>query len=293
MKSPKVLIQHTWDVYTKHLHIIVKIFTIPLLLTVILNLFLAYYSYSPTIHDQLTYFILWTMPFFFICLLVAHACSIFGFVDLLPRLSDKKVTSSTVYSRGLELFWPVVGVSFLISFAALAVMPLLIIPAFIMHVYLMFTLFAFLHEKKHGIEAMATSVYYVKGCWWKMILRLFVFMIVLGLLTWIVDVVAKFAIEIPFNIMYDKEGFLLIQTAQQFIGSNMLLLVQALVQVFFVSPFLFIFVYVLYQEVKTLKDEPKKKDVAPIQAWMRWFVGVGAFFLVCLIGYGISRMLLG
>lgn len=153
------------------------------------------------------------------------ACLIAVVVGLLVQISfilvvkEKNTTITT--KQYLKKSWSMIGsyvwISFLVGLAVLAGFILLIIPGIIFAIWFVFSRYIFIVEGKKGRQAMAESKRLAKGYWWAIFGRFFVIGIFAGVISYI-----------------------------PLLGS--------LVNLFFTMPFVVIYSYLLYEDLKKIKN---------------------------------------
>ena len=124
------------------------------------------------------------------------------------------------FKEALSVSWNKIAsffwISLLVGLATLGGFILLIIPGIIFSVWFIFSLFIFISEGLKGTAALKRSKQLVKGIWWPILGRVIVLGILVLLISWI-----------------------------RFFGP--------IINIFFVSPFVIVFYYMLYEDVKRVK----------------------------------------
>jgi len=144
----------------------------------------------------------------------------------------------------------------LVGVVSLGGFVLFVIPGVIFTVWFAFSIYIFVAEGKKGMEAMMASKEYVRGYWWPILGRLAVLVLV-GFLFYLV-------LSIP--------GIIL--------GSNLGQLMNAVADVVF-TPFIFIYAYLIYKNLKSLKPEVA---TSPTPRENRgWFAAAGVLGVVATV----------
>ncbi len=88
----------------------------------------------------------------------------------------------TSYRVGLKLFWAAAWICILEILAIAGGFVLLIVPAIILGIGLMFATYVLVVEDKHGMQALLESKEYIKGYWWAVVGRVILLGILFGFL---------------------------------------------------------------------------------------------------------------
>ena len=253
----------TWAQYTKQFAVLAEILLLPSLVMVLGYVLLAL-----------------GMPLFTaLGGLVVFLGAIFLTYSVLPLIyaihHGTGVDAS--YKATLAWFWPFIWVTILEVLAVWGGFVMLIIPGIWLAFALGLMRYVFVVENRRGIDALRQSRDYVKGYWWAFVGR--------ALLVGLATAAIVFVFDIPFSAF-----------AGHLAGSIVSLLVSVVA-----GPFSAIYVYLIYQNLRTLKPEVvamerTKEGTGFIKASaiVGLVAGVIAIFLILLaVALGIAATIRG
>lgn len=169
-------------------------------------------------------FILWFFVVIFLGLWTATA--------MLYAIKDRnlKIGFKESFKRGLHKIWPSLGTNALVGLAVLGGLILLIAPGFIFAIWFAFASYLVVAENLSGKKALSRSKQLVKGSFWAVVGR----SLVLG----IIMIVISLILNSLFSFMFGKD-----------IGSAI-----SSIASIFIAPFTTIYMVLIYEELKKIKD---------------------------------------
>ncbi len=176
-----------------------------------------------------------------VVLIVVFLSQIVFILIISDRDGEEHSTLGVMYKKAWDLIIPYGTVAGLTMLAVIGGGVMLIIPGFIVAILLTFAVYIFILEGKRGMEALIDSWNMVRHRWWAVFTRMFVFALVLGVLSLIVGFIV-FMIRINYYGSLDTALIAIKDnTEPAFFG-----FAQTLVSAIFMTPFSITFFYLLY-----------------------------------------------
>ena len=177
---------------------------------------------------------------------------VWGFSALYLRVMkfDQPATLKQAYLTAKPYIWPMVVVGFLTGLFTMIGLLLLVIPGIIVAVWLSFSYYIVIDENKRGMDALKASKEYVSGYWWPVFGRL------------VVVVIALCVVNIAASTLLHA-----------LLGVNLGTIADSIF-VFLITPFVVLYQYELYKNLKQVKGaavpqvaaEPAPASDSPAQA---------------------------
>jgi len=234
----KKLFSESWKIYKNKFKVFFGILIIPTLITLFFVIFFA--SIFMTVFSANSFMssaktpsiILFVLGIIFAVFIII--IQMWSQVSMLYVIKDYKenINIKEAYNRSKSSIFPVLIVSSWIGLALFGGFMLLIIPGIIFYVWFAFSNFVLICENIKGKKALSRSKEYVKGKWFKVFIRLLVSIIVCAILYSIVAGIFS-------KIGVDKK-----------IVENLTTLISGL----FLSPFFGIYLFLLYEDLKRIKN---------------------------------------
>lgn len=206
--------------------------------------------------------------FFGVLSLIVRTTHPFAYFTALKKVQQGHEASATaVYTEAFKLFWPLLWISILISLLVAGGISLFIVPAIFVLVYVSFTHFAFIFDKKRGVDAVAHSIWLVRGYAWDIFGYSILMVVLLILATLIIGLVGTL-LAFPLGV-----GLPLVQ------------ILVGMIEALFITPITFAFYYLLYNEVKAAKShiEATEKEVTKIKKIVVTLLIVSSLALVSIL----------
>jgi hypothetical protein len=162
-----------------------------------------------------------------------------GFVASLKK--KKEVTLKRIFNRGKNLLIPSIWVGAVLLIVQIAGFSLLVIPLIILSVYLIFAKLAVILDAKRGFDALVYSFDLVRGYWWSVAIKS---MALFASIISIMVILISGLVFIPNQVFID------------FVLSGVLTLV--------ITPMFLIFLYTLYEDIKSKPRIEKKSSARKI-----------------------------
>lgn len=159
-----------------------------------------------------------------IVLIILSLIYIWGNASLIYAVVNKELTTWAALKRGFKILLPFLWISFLVGVCVMGGIFLLIIPGIIFGVWFAFSNYVLIAENIRGSKALKRSKFLVRGYGWQIFRRLFVFA---GLI-YVVDFIGN---------LHDVIG-----------------IISGIVYLFLLSPLFIIYSYLIYQNLKSLKE---------------------------------------
>jgi hypothetical protein len=216
--------------------------------------------------------------------IVSLAYGVISFVAYLALLQSVVDNNSTVgagsaYSKAFTILLPSLLIMLITTLTSMGGFALLIIPGIYLSILLCFALYVFIDEKKEGMSAAVQSWHYVQGYWWPVFGRLLfiglvglVVIIILG----IVGVgagIGKYGTDTA-NIAANAKEISMVGTV-----------INNLVQVFVFTPINIIFVFFIYQALKSIKTNTvEQTEEVKIRKNIKIFMIIGVIAIIAAVG---------
>ena len=160
------------------------------------------------------------------------------------------------YRASMPFFWPLVWVGLLAYFSLIGGLVLLFIPGLMMGMWFIFGQIVVIAEGKRGLEALSTSREYVRGYWWAVFGRYFLYAFLTSIVLAIIQAIAQAA--------FGKD-----------IGSIVYFICWAIA-----FPFIFSVIYSIYKNLIVLKPNiATEKQTAD----RSWFIATGIIGIVVFV----------
>ncbi len=171
----------------------------------------------------------------------------------------------------LKLFFPYIWLAILETFIFISGITL-VVPAIIFVVYVVIVPFVFVVENGRGLPALTRSWGYVAGRWWATLWRLMVVVFLVLVVTFILDLIL--ALSFGFSPI--------LVNSMRFWG---VVLIQQLIEAFLLAPWVILYLFELYQDLRTTKSVPATADEKTARLWLVIFLILG-IILALLFAFG-------
>lgn len=161
---------------------------------------------------------------------------------------NEKMSFKQVFERSQKFVWHYFVISILIAFIILGGLTFLFIPAIILGVMVMFSNFVLIDQNHKDIDALAKSREYVRGYWWQVFTRMVVVFLI----------------------------FMIISTIP---------LIGNIISVFFATPFIMIYVFKMYENLKEIKSTENVTDNKDTKDMMVLIAVIGIFIALFFIKF--------
>jgi len=222
------LFSKSWEIYKENFWRLVGVFVWPNLLAVIGGIIIGIVSLI-AVGSAVAGFIPLLLSagvigiIIYIIVLLGAALGAAALLYLIIHRAEK-IGVIDCYKKALSLFFPYLLIYIMFWLVILVGSIFLIIPGIIFYIYLNFSFFVLVEEGTKGVKALSRSKKLVKGYWWQVFLREIVIMIVLFVSAWVIG-------QIPV------------------IGFSLGLVLA--------TPFVLIFSYLIYKDLKRIKQPEK------------------------------------
>lgn len=179
------------------------------------------------------------------------------YIATYEKIEPTTAGAKEAYRRGARKIAPFIWLSILSCFLIVGSGVLFIIPAIIVGVWAIFSVYVLFAEDKRGFEAIVASRNYVRNYWWAVLGRIFV----LVLATMVVNGI-------------------IIGIAKGIFGNLGVAIVQPLVTFLLLVPFTLVYVYRLYGRLKNVKANETPVDMTGTR---KWFIGLSIWGVVASI----------
>ncbi|HEY4478619.1 MAG TPA: hypothetical protein VI775_02135 [Candidatus Paceibacterota bacterium] len=280
------LIKQAWSLYKRNYKILIAIGLIPLVFSLILNIFGTFSKgFNPLLIGGVIV-ILGLISW------VIQLTSQISYIKAISELDSGSttITVSDIYKRSFNIFLPFLWVSILSMLAVMGAYVFLIIPGVILTIYLMFSTYFMVIENKKGLSALSTSQYYMKNNWWGIFWRVFgpvliIMLILLGLSAILLIIIA--AISHPQGLSTNLTDYnsLLASVSRLKASTGLISLIFSSIFTFLIyciiAPIGTAYTYLIYKNLKQMKPEPTEEDLKTSKSWMK---GLSIFGFVVVIG---------
>lgn len=161
---------------------------------------------------------------------------------------NEKMSFKQVFERSQKFIWPYFVISVLVGFIILGGLTFLFIPAVILGVMVMFSNFVLIDQNHKDIDALAKSREYIRGYWWQVFARMVVVFLI----------------------------FMIISTIP---------LIGNIVSIFFATPFIMIYVFKMYENLKEIKSTEVVTDNKDTKDMMVLIAVIGIFIALFFIKF--------
>lgn len=176
----------------------------------------------------------------------------------------------SLISRSAKMIPSYLLISVITGLVTLGGLLVFIVPGIIFGVLLCFAPFIFLVEGLRGFKATIRSWQYVKSNWWPVFGRLLVMIVVVGIVTIVLHIILSM-IGLGVSSVNDGDTSLLGKIIDQ------------LVQIFVLLPFIMSYMYLLYKSVRDAKMAPIiETEEQSAKTWITVFLVIGAIALILL-----------
>ncbi len=169
---------------------------------------------------------------------------------------NEDFTFKSIVKESMGLIGPFLWVTILTGFVTIIPAIFLFVPAIILGVYLSFYTFTLILDNKRGLSSLSTSLYYVKGNFWQVLLRyLFIWLIIFAVLI-VIMLVGVFMLYIAIGISNPDSFVNLFKNFSEtsLIGTVIFVIFSVLTYCV-VIPITAIYSYIMYKSLKRLKPE--------------------------------------
>lgn len=212
LKSVSDLFKNAWEQYTKHFNALVPIMLVAGIGMYLQSIFTFFavddMAYKAGVGSQGSYAVQsGNMGMFAILALIAAVVYIIGMIwgypALLNRIRkiDEPMSLGQAFTNAKPYIWPFFLTAILVGIFTIIGLILLIIPGIIVGVWLSFALFIVIFENKRGMEAIKASREYVKGYWWPVFGRLFLFGLVYAVVVGIIGSIVSAIIDYKLGML--------------------------------------------------------------------------------------------
>lgn len=178
----------------------------------------------------------------FVGIIAGSIAMVWGLAAFICAVSSETLGIKDALEQGSQKIWSFIWIFTLLGFIIPGGFFLFIIPGIIFSIWFFFSQFILAQEEERGMNALLKSKEYVRGYWFDIFLRLF--------LIWLISAVI-----------------------------NMIPIIGPIVS-FFYMPFMMIFTYLVYEDLKSVKGEVAYPS-SP-QEKLKW-IGAGALGYILLI----------
>ncbi len=161
---------------------------------------------------------------------------------------NEKMSFKQVFERSQKFIWPYFVISVLVGFIILGGLTFLFIPAVILGVMVMFSNFVLIDQNHKDIDALSKSREYIRGYWWQVFARMVVVFLI----------------------------FMIISTIP---------LIGNIVSIFFATPFIMIYVFKMYENLKEIKSTEVVTDNKDTKDMMVLIAVIGIFIALFFIKF--------
>jgi len=192
----------------------------------------------------------------YVAYMVFSLILVIGFTASLKK--KKEVSLRRIIKRGNKLLIPSIWASMIVLMVQIGGFSLFIIPGIILSIYLVFSRIAVIIDSKKGFESLLYSFNLVRGYWWPIFSKFITAILtVTGLI-----ILSFMGLSLIFSLIYMIMPNLMLYLAlTDFIIS--------LITVLFITPMFLIFLYTLYEDLKTkdrVEGKMRSKEIINIAA---------------------------
>ena len=200
---------------------------------------------------------------------------------IISFIAPEHISVANAYKKGGKKILSYVWISFLVGIIVLGGLPFLIVPAVVFATWFAFAIYILVAEENvKGMNALLKSREYVRGYWWNVFGRLFLFsLIVAGI---------GAVLQLFFSILVGATIFLPGPVSQ--ILFYIFLAVFMIINVFVLGPIAFIYPFLVYKNLKQVKGgevivpSPKKqKTILILMSIVGVLVGLSLMILPILL----------
>lgn len=251
------LLGWAFSFYKQHLSLIVGISAIPFLFSLVQVLMGKSLSTGPI----------------FILAIITFFISFLSRLALFDAVAEEGQTIGGAYKKSLQMFFPFIWVSGLVTLATLGGFFLFIIPGILLSIWLSLSLYVLFAENRRGTSALVTSWHYVKGYWGAIFWRgLF-----LGIIILLVSLALAFLTSGPTILTALKSG---VEPEVSLLGQ----LLSLVFNNFLILPLSIIYSYGIYKSLKEIKTSvPLESDEQKIKRNITIFSVIGIIGIVAMI----------
>jgi hypothetical protein len=265
LKPIGTLFLDTWKLYKKHLNLLALVSVIPFIFAgVKMAIYRSEYVTSPL---SAVCIVLVAAIFSVLYLVFVFALPL-AVSEAINEVHNGKIPDvANVYTKVFKHLVQYLLVALFVAIVTIGGYMLFVIPGIIAGIYIAFAMYTYYFEHKKGMDALILSAWYVKGFWWDILTRkIFLAIIILVALLAFVSVVGGIVLGLGF-------GF----GVFTFLFDLFLFMV--------VLPFAMTFSYLLYKDVKSIKEnsghaEPTKAFIDEAE---NIFVGLLVIAAIALI----------
>jgi hypothetical protein len=270
LKPITVLLYDTVKLYKKHMNLLGLISVIPFIFG---GVRLVLYRQELATSVLAVVLIIVTVSIFSVLYFIFGLILPLALTEAVNEVHGGKTPDPThVYSKVFKHSIPYLLVFLFSVITVLGGYVILIIPGLIAGVYISFAMYTYYFEDKHGLDALITSAWYVRGLWWQIFARRIALILVLA------------AVMILFMLVV---GGLVLGLG---FGPDVFSFLVSLFASMIMVPFAMTFSYLLYKDVKSVKENhtPDKNFVDEAEKMFIILVVIAA--LAALIFFFMSVM---
>ncbi len=201
----------------------------------------------------------------------------------------------TVILQTLKRFWSILWVTILLVGIMIGSGIFLLIPAIILAGYNGYAMFPLMIEDKRGLSALLASFYYVRGNWWRVILRslaLAVLMIiVMGFITTLLLLCGYFILGGAFNVESVATFFNTVAQApiKFYVVIGTFAVIANIIYWSVITPITLLYSYFIYKHLKEGKPQP----VPESKTFRGWMLGLCIFGLIIMFLFVLTPFVFG
>jgi hypothetical protein len=249
--SPFDLLKQSWDIFIKRYAVFFGIILIPALYLVAGKILSFAFINILKVNNNEIGFVL-VSDFLVVLLFLLFFWSQ---VSLLYAIVNQKAGVNESYKKGKNLLWAYIVLSLFNSMIVFGGFVVFLIPGIIFSVWLSLAVFVFMEENEKQEKAILKSYEYVRGHWWPILGRILFIVFVLMAIQWIISLILTlFGVQVETS----KELSEVIS--------------------FFFYPLTLIYYFIMYKDIKTIKnklnlpDDKEKRNIFIIFAVISFII---------------------
>ncbi|MBA3550783.1 glycerophosphoryl diester phosphodiesterase membrane domain-containing protein [Patescibacteria group bacterium] len=269
MPGPIELIKRAYTDYRSRFHVISKVLAVSFLASVFQSII------TFTLQDSLGLYLLASV-LAFIVIYISYLALVIAVADEQNQHAD----ISALYQSAWHVFFPYVGVFILTTLTVIAGLTLFVIPGIAVAIFLSFSMYVLVVEKKHWMSALTKSWYYVRGNWWKVFGRMIVFAILMGVLMIITEIVTSLLGLNQIGPRMFMDGYNGGEKEISLFASILSLAIQS----FIVTPLGIFFFYLIYKSLREQKPiELQEVEEKKIRKNIYIIMGLGIVMSIIIV----------
>lgn len=205
--------------------------------------------------------------------ILAFVVSFLSRLALFDAVAEEGRSVGGAYKKSLQMFFPFIWVSGLVTLATLGGFFLFIIPGILLSIWLSLSLYVLFAENRRGTSALVASWHYVKGYWGAIFWRgLFLSLVIL-----LISLVLAFVTSGPSILTALKSG---VKPEVSLLSQ----LINLVFNNFFILPLSIIYPYGIYRSLKEIKTSvPLESDEQKIKRNITIFSVIGIIGIIAMI----------